>query len=72
MVTHWRADIMDCMINTRRGFGVDFQVTSAFPTNMLVIFEDDEGSEVQAVMPVYFSGYILRLPFVQIMLGDLL
>lgn len=64
--------MMDLIINTRRGFGIDFQVTSAFPTNVLLILEDDAGEEFEAVVPAYFSGFILRLPFIQILLGELL
>lgn len=64
---------MGFIFQTRRGIGVDFQVTSAYPMNMLAIVEDEETNEEYYMTYVgLFSGYILRLPLCQIYIGELI
>ena len=63
---------MDAWLQTRRGFGIDFQVVNYMPFNLPIDLEIEDEEGLQSVYGVFIlSGYVLRLPFIQLFVGEL-
>jgi hypothetical protein len=63
---------MNAWLQTRRGFGIDFQVVNYMPFNLPVDLEIEGEDELQSCYGVFIlSGYVLRLPFIQLFVGEL-
>tara|TARA_R110000851_G_scaffold66009_2_gene149543 strand:- start:378 stop:575 length:198 start_codon:yes stop_codon:yes gene_type:complete len=64
--------MLDIWFQTRRGFGADLQVVNYLPVNMPIkINAEEEDDIIEAYGVFILSGYVIRLPFFQVYIGEL-
>ena len=63
---------MNIWLQTRRGFGIDLQVVNFMPITLPIDLELDDDPELVACWGIFsLSGYVIRLPFLNIFIGEL-
>jgi len=64
--------MLNIWLQTRNGFGLDLQVVDAFPITLPIDLEIEGEEELRNVAGVFIlSGYVIRLPFLNIFIGSI-